>query len=189
MLKIKEIKNWEDYTIDINGNVFSKRKNKFLKQTINKNGYCKVTLQKNKYKKIFSVHRLVAEAFIPNDNNYPCVNHIDCNKTNNNVNNLEWCTYKQNSQWASKTGRYDNMAKINSKRMKERKIYLISNGYKKANEATKKKIQQFDKNNNFIKEYESISQASRELNITIASISYSANGKRKTGGGFIWHFA
>ena len=49
MLKIKDIEQFEDYTIDIYGNVYSKRKNKYLKQTINKYGYCKVTLQKNKY--------------------------------------------------------------------------------------------------------------------------------------------
>ncbi len=186
MLKIKDIKGFEDYTIDTNGNVFSKRKHKYLKQTINRNGYCKVTLQKNKYKKMFSVHRLVAETFIPNPNNLPQVNHIDYDRTNNKINNLEWCTPKENTSWSIKNGRFENMKKINSDRMKKNKVYLL--GYKKANEATKKKIQQFDKNNNFIKEYESISQASRELGVTIASISYCANGKRKKVGGFIWRF-
>ena len=121
MLKIKD---FEDYTIDEQGNVFSLRKNKYLKQTINKYGYCKVTLQKNKYKKMFSVHRLVAEAFIPNPNNYPCVNHIDSDRTNNNIDNLEWCTHKQNTQWALKTGRFDNMKKLNSERMKINKPVL-----------------------------------------------------------------
>lgn len=57
-----------------------------------------------------------------------------------------------------------------------------------ANEITKKKIAKYDKNNNLIEIYESISEASRENNIKISSISYSANGKRKTGSGFIWHF-
>ena len=72
---------------------------------------------------MFSVHRLVAEAFIDNLNNYPCVNHIDSNRTNNKVENLEWCTHKENSQWALKTGRFDNMKTINSKRMKEREVW------------------------------------------------------------------
>ena len=57
-----------------------------------------------------------------------------------------------------------------------------------ANESTKKKVAKYDKNNNLIEIYESISEASRKNNINITSISYSANGKRKTGGGFIWHF-
>ena len=75
-------------------------------------------MQKNKYRKIFSVHRLVAETFIPNPKNYPCVNHIDSNRTNNNINNLEWCTYKENTQWVLKNGRFDNMSEQNSIRLK-----------------------------------------------------------------------
>lgn len=188
MLKIKDIKGWEDYTIDTNGNIFSKRKNKYLKQTINKYGYCKVTLQKDKYKKMYSVHRLVAETFIENINNYPCVNHIDSNRTNNNVQNLECVTYKQNMEHAVKNHRFDNMAKINREKMKKNKIYLISDGYKKANKKTSKKVGQYDKNNNLIKIYKSISEASRQTKINITSISYSANNLRKTGGGYIWHF-
>lgn len=80
------------------------------------------------------MHRLVAETFIPNPKNYPCVNHIDCNRTNNNINNLEWCTYKENTQWALKNGRFDNMSKQNSIRLKNNPL----NGYIYANEITKK---------------------------------------------------
>lgn len=189
MLKIKDIKSWEDYTIDTEGNVFSKRKNKYLKQTINKYGYCKVTLQKDKYRKTYSVHRLVAQTFIKNINNYPCVNHIDSNKTNNNIYNLEWVTHKQNMEHAVTHHRFDNMAKINREKMKNNKVYLLSNGYKKANKKRSKKVAQYDKNNNFIRYYKSISEASRQTGITIAGISYSANNVRKTGGGYIWHFA
>lgn len=185
MLKIKDIKEFKDYTIDTEGNVYSKRKHKYLKQTINKYGYCKVTLQKDKYKKMYSVHRLVAEAFIPNYNKLPQVNHIDGNKQNNHVANLEWCTAKHNMNEAVRTGLFDNCKKI----QKENAVKNNLNKYHiLANEVTKKKVAQYDKQNNLLNTYESISEASRKTGITITSISYSANGKRKTAGGFIWHF-
>ena len=82
-----------------------------------------VTLQKDKKRKTIKVHRLVAEHFIENKNNYPCVNHIDSNRKNNDVSNLEFCTHKQNTQWALKTGRFDNMKKLNSERMKKREAW------------------------------------------------------------------
>ena len=185
MLKIKDIKEFKDYTIDTEGNVYSKRKHKYLKQTINKYGYCKVTLQKDKYKKMYSVHRLVAEAFIPNYNKLPQVNHIDGDKQNNHVANLEWCTAKHNMNEAVRTGLFDNCKKI----QKENAVKNNLNKYHiLANEVTKKKVAQYDKQNNLLNTYESISEASRKTGITITSISYSANGKRKTAGGFIWHF-
>lgn len=185
MLKIKDIKEFKDYTIDTEGNVYSKRKHKYLKQTINKYGYCKVTLQKEKYKKMYSIHRLVAEAFIPNYNKLPQVNHIDGNKQNNHVTNLEWCTAKHNMNEAVRTGLFDNckkMQKENAVKNNLNKYHIL------ANEVTKKKVAQYDKQNNLLNTYESISEASRKTGITITSISYSANGKRKTAGGFIWHF-
>lgn len=185
MLKIKDIKKFKDYTIDTEGNIYSKKKHKYLKQTINKYGYCKVTLQKDKYKKMYSVHRLVAEAFIPNPNNLPQVNHKDGNKQNNRMENLEWCTAKHNMNEAVKIGLFDNCKKI----QKENAVKSNLNKYHVlANEVTKKKVAQYDKQNNLLNTYESISEASRKTGITITNISYSANGKRKTAGGFIWHF-
>ena len=67
-------------------------------------GYAKVNTCKNNDQKQISIHRLVAEAFIPNPENKPCVNHIDGNKLNNHVDNLEWCTQKENVQHAIEHG-------------------------------------------------------------------------------------
>ena len=67
-------------------------------------GYCHVTIQINKKGKRFRVHRLVAEAFIPNPENKPYVNHIDGNRMNNNINNLEWVTPQENTLHAVSTG-------------------------------------------------------------------------------------
>ena len=62
-----------------------------------KNWYKVISVNINKKPKIFYVHRIVAETFIPNPNNYPCVNHIDNNKQNNAIKNLEWCTFQENT--------------------------------------------------------------------------------------------
>ena len=83
-----------------NGDYF--QKGRILNLQIAKNGYyiCKLSYQNKKPSK--NVHKLVAEAFISNPNNYPCINHKDENKLNNNVNNLEWCTCKYNNNYGKK---------------------------------------------------------------------------------------
>lgn len=70
------------------------KRDKILKPHKTNKGYIEVSLSNKYQKKICKVHRLVAETFIPNPNNLPQVNHIDENKSNNNMNNLEWCTAK-----------------------------------------------------------------------------------------------
>ena len=100
-----------DYTINENGEVFSKDrvinknngrintcKSHLIKSCVNTNGYLRVGLYIDKKQKYFYVHRLIAEAFIPNPKNLPAVNHKDCDKLNNSIQNLEWCTNMYNSQ-------------------------------------------------------------------------------------------
>ena len=97
----KDIKGYEGlYMVSNLGNVYSHLSNKKMKPG-NDRGYLKVNLSKDKKVKQFTVHRLVALAFLPNKNNYPCVNHKDENPSNNNVNNLEWCTYEYNNNYGS----------------------------------------------------------------------------------------
>ena len=96
----KDIKGYEGrYQVSNLGNVKSLRTNKLLYYS-NSDNYYRVSLYKNK-RTMFSIHRLVAEAFIPNPNNLPCVNHKDCNTYNNKVDNLNWCTYKQNNEYGN----------------------------------------------------------------------------------------
>lgn len=111
------------YDVDTSGNIYSivesqGRRKRMLKPYLNENGYMKVNLYdfEGKCKKKY-VHRLVAEAFIPNPLNKPNINHIDCNVKNNSINNLEWCTQSENIKHAVKLGRYvDNISKYNAKR-------------------------------------------------------------------------
>lgn len=92
---------WKDIPIAKNyeasnlGNIRNKKTKHIIKQMINSKGYSQVSLYLKK-KKTIRVHRLVASAFLENKNNYGDINHIDGNKLNNNVDNLEWCTRKEN---------------------------------------------------------------------------------------------
>ena len=88
----------EDYIINENGTIFSKKTNKFLKLIVDKCGYSRVDVCINGKRKSYKVHRLVAGKYIPNPNDLPQVNHKDGNRQNNNVENLEWCDNINNCQ-------------------------------------------------------------------------------------------
>ena len=95
----KDIKGYEGlYQVSNLGNVKSLKTNKNLYYSKSRN-YLRVGLNKNGVRRGFSIHRLVAQAFIPNPKNKPCVNHKDCNPKNNCVDNLEWCTHKYNNSY------------------------------------------------------------------------------------------
>ena len=105
----KPIKGYEGlYMVSNWGRVKSIKfgKERILKPVTNSSGYLLVGLYKNNIEKKYSVHRLVAEAFIPNPYNLPQLNHRDENKLNNNVDNLEWCTNEYNINYGTRTERY-----------------------------------------------------------------------------------
>ena len=93
------------YPKNTNGN----NKGKWLKQSVDKNGYTYFTLFKGKKSKKHKAHRLVAQAFIPNRDNKSQVNHIDGDKTNNFIENLEWCSPNENTKHAIQ----NNLIKLN----------------------------------------------------------------------------
>lgn len=103
-LQWKDIAGYEKlYAVTKTGKVWSYRRNKFLSTYSNGHGYPRVELSKNGISKSFLVHRLVAEAYIPNPENLPIVNHIDENKDNCNVENLEWCSVLYNNSYGSRS--------------------------------------------------------------------------------------
>lgn len=109
----RPIKGYPDYSISNFGDVSSERFNKRIRLKPGKNsqGYYVVVLTKNKIRKTLRVHRLVAENFIENKHKKPQVNHIDGNKLNNQVTNLEWATAKENIHHGWKNGLYENTRK------------------------------------------------------------------------------
>lgn len=153
-----------------------KTKEKILSKGKDSRGYYSVVLYKNKIKKDISVHRLVAMAFIPNPENKPTVNHIDGNKCNNNVENLEWCTYQENTQHAYRTGLNPIL------KGKDNPMY----GRHAENHNHSKPVEQYDLEGNFIKKWVNMREAEIALNIARGKVSACCNGNQKTAGGYIW---
>ena len=111
----------DDYEIFKDGRIFSKKRNRFIKPQPNAMGYLRVCIcQQRPF-----VHRLVAEKYIPNPQNLPCVNHIDGNHTNNNVSNLEWCTQKYNILHSFKIGLAPTGEKCSWSKLKEKDVIYI----------------------------------------------------------------
>ena len=175
------IENHPSYFISNFGRVFSKKSNKVMKnRVVSKNGYQQITLDNSQ----LLVHRLVAQAFIPNPNNLPCVNHKDENPGNNDFRNLEWCTYKYNSNYGTNPSRH-------SKKMLDRYNNdpdWKSDCIKRLAEIQKKKrkrVVQLDKFNNYIKTYESSYATEKDGHLSV-HVCDCANGKRKTHHGYKW---
>ena len=101
-----------EYIVSSDGRVYSTKNrgaakyHKEIKQRLNEDGYPQITVGKTGRRRTYAVHRMVAEAFIPNPNNLPEVNHKDCNRTNNHVENLEWCTHEYNIQYSIDCGNH-----------------------------------------------------------------------------------
>ena len=118
-MKLKVLELFSDLTIKVSddGKIYTldhsylrkngrldNRKGKQLRPSVDKYGYERVVLTKDGIRKTYSVHKLVALAFIPNPENKTTINHIDGNKRNNNVSNLEWATEKENQNHKWKNG-------------------------------------------------------------------------------------
>ena len=175
------IENNPSYFISNFGRVFSKKSNKVMKnRVVSKNGYQQITLDNSQ----LLVHRLVAQAFIHNPNNLPCVNHKDENPGNNDFRNLEWCTYKYNSNYGTNPSRH-------SKKMLDRYNNdpdWKSDCIKRLAEIQKKKrkrVVQLDKFNNYLKTYESSYATEKDGHLSV-HVCDCANGKRKTHHGYKW---
>lgn len=144
---------------------------KIRKIQYKRNGYAVVMLSVAQKYKLAHVHRLVANAFLPNHKKKPQVNHKDLNKKNNNVSNLEWVTLQENVNHVHSMKKWSNNVKSGDQNKRSIRVY------------------QFSLSGNKIKEWVSISEASNKLNIASGDISNACQKKRKSAGGFQWKYA
>ena len=157
------------YEISNLGNIKSLRSGKLLKQASNKDGYKFVCLAKDGKSRSYGVHRLVALAFLPNPENLPEVNHKDESHDNNCVENLEWISKKGNRNYGTYRERM-------SKSLKE-------------SGTNNKSISAYDKKTlKFVKSYDSITEAEKELGLSKGAIGKALSGRRKTSAGFVWKY-
>ena len=155
---MKDVVGYEGiYGITSCGKVWSYRNECFLKPKVNKGGYLQVNLHKNGKYKSYVIHRLVSEAYLPNPNNLPQINHRDENKTNNCLQNLEWCNASYNTNYGTRNEKISN--------------------------SRKKPVLQFDLNGNFIREWECASDVGKEVQ---SHICQCLKGKYKTAYGYKW---
>ena len=155
-----EIEGFENYEVSNLGKVRNIKSGRILKPYLNHNGYLKHHLYRHDKQKELFLHRIIAIAFIDNPGKKPQVNHIDENKLNNDLSNLEWCTVKENIIHGTRT--------------------------KRAAEKCSKKVIQLDLNDNVLNEFESMTQAEQETGVSRRSIGRCCNGKLKSARGYKW---
>ena len=193
----KDIEDYEGYQVSNFGRVrsldrYNSRgywiKGCILKPTMDKKGYLTVGLSKNNQRKTFKVHRLVALHFIPNIENKPEIDHINTIKTDNTVflNEDGSVNYeKTNLRWTTRKENINNPLTKTKMRINARKPSKGKYGKK---HHRSKPIIQYDKEGNFIKEWECANDVERVLGISNKHIGSVCLGKRKSCGGYIWKY-
>lgn len=173
----KRIDLYPDYLISPKGDIYSLKKRRLLKQKIQSNGYYTVCVfDKYGKEKTVLVHRLVAMAYIPNPENKPQINHIDGNKQNNHVSNLEWVTGSENQKHAYRNG-LNKFDEVDWKNLK------------KLHEKHKKPVVKIDRfTNKILAKYESIKEAGEKNGIDYKQIHATCKGKQPTAHGFKWAY-
>ena len=174
---------YNKYQVSNYGRIKSKKNNTILSVKNSKGWYLTISFYIDGKRITLRPHRLVGKYFIPNPENKKCINHIDLNKQNNRVDNLEYCTHKENMQHAIKNGHFYFVGYDNKNR-----VYKHRTGNKMKINKCYGKIYQFSLDMNYINTYNNSTQASRETGVCSRNILHCINHQegRKQAGGFIW---
>lgn len=173
----KDIKGYEGkYQVSNLGRVVNLERNTEMKAIVRSNGYLSVNLTKNGKCKTLSVHRLIAEAFIPNLQGLPCVNHIDENKCNNTITNLEWCTYQENTR--KYMDNHPGCFRSNNRRPRIKRPHKHFFA-----------VDQVSMNGDVVKTWENISAIKHETGWSDWSIAECCRGNRQSAYGYKWRYA
>ena len=174
----KDVKDYEGlYKISNLGNIRGMKSNKVLVLSSSPSGYKFIRLFKKSKGKNYRIHRLVAEAFIPNIDNLPFINHKDENTENNCVDNLEWCTASYNINYGERNKKVANKVSIWRK-----------NKGSDYSPRERKKVAQYTLDDKFVREFNSINEAGRETKSSIGTIHNCCVGKSKSCNGYKWKF-
>lgn len=188
----RDIKDYEDrYQVSDKGRVRSKGfytrhgryyPPKIKEMPISSNGYIRVTLWRDGIGKTYSLHRIIADAFIPNPDNKPCIDHINAIKTDNRIENLRWVSFKENTNNPLCLQRMSEQGKIAQNRPDTQ--------IKKRLNAQNKAVFQFTINGEFVAGFRSIQYAEDCTGIPAGNIHRAANNNlRQIAGGYLWSFS
>ena len=169
----KVVEGYDNYLVSNKGRVWSLTRDNFIAISEDKDGYKIFHCLQKGHSSTMRVHRFVAMAFLPDPNNLPIVEHLDCNPANNCVENLKWSTTLQNNNHPITISRL-------SKALKGRPISPL------AMERICKPIMQFSMKGEFIQSWQSGIDAARQLGINFSKIAACARRERHTAGGYVW---
>lgn len=155
------VQEYDHYEVNELGQIRHRDRRKILSPRSNPGGYQYVNFKINGKGHNFAVHRIVANAFVPNPNQYPEVNHINGDKTDNRAINLEWVTSSEN------------------------KIHSHQSGTRQSNG---KQVEQLTLSGELLNTFISVSEAARYIGCTVGAISNCCNGRTKTSQGYKWRF-